>query len=733
MPHRLGERLLPWAAVLCLMGCGAGALAAEPAPPLAPPVVALEAPPALPADVLAQAPATLAELEGWAEVQAPAVRLAQAEADVAAQRTGAARAGQGARVFGGASLGGVRESVTDTTSRDYQRGQAQVGVRWPLLGSREAQQRGVREAEGAESLGRLRQAQAQRNVRLAVRQAYVRFAHSLQRRLLAQEFLSVRAPVEAQLLHRRQAGVMLEADRLDLSALFDGVQAAHDAQRAAQSSALRTLARLAGQPVARVDTAIPGWPARCMDREALLAQAGDDPAIAQARTERDTAAAQLENAQHTGLEAGVSLSQSVSRDIGGQPGRSTVVGVDFSMPLEWRAQRDAARGQLQSERDRADQLMELRLGEYRSVLDQALADWQLRGGEMPGFLNRLQAAQEGLRVARLRLDAFDGDGYSRLLMARYALYQASLQVVDGSERRALAALDVLALGSPCPPQPGAAEPLPDLLAPALTALSALPPAARGEPAPPARAPGLGWFSWSGQALLDRPARLDAMPQDSQRVLLSFTSAQLRALARPPGRAALRRLLEHAHDRGMAVELVLGEPSWVLPAGREALLALLAPLRHLPFDGLNLDLERSQLDAADQPGWEDGTVATLRAVRAATPWPLALTTHYRELQVPGLAQRLQAAGATEVVAMVYVSRPERAAELARPLVRQAVPGLRVAVAQSMEDSLTREESSHGVGRAAALQRWRALAQSLSDLPAFAGVVVQAWEDFEGAAP
>ena len=88
-------------------------------------------------------PATLTELEGWAQDAAPAIALSQAELALATQREHSAHASQGARLFGGASLASAREAVTDTLSRDYQRAQVQVGVRWPLLGSREAQLRAL--------------------------------------------------------------------------------------------------------------------------------------------------------------------------------------------------------------------------------------------------------------------------------------------------------------------------------------------------------------------------------------------------------------------------------------------------------------------------------------------------------------------------------------------------------------------------------------------------------------
>ena len=234
-------------------------------------------------------------------------------------------------------------------------------------------------------------------------------------------------------------------------------------------------------------------------------------------------------------------------------------------------------------------------------------------------------------------------------------------------------------------------------------------------------------------MLDQPALLNTLPAGSQRVLLSFNKAQLQALATPAGRQQVQRLLDMAHGQSLRAELLLGEPAWVLPAQRQALLDLLAPLRSLPWDGLNLDLERSQLPAPEQPNWDRNAIDTLHAVRAAVPWPLALTTHYRELQAPGFAQRVRAAGATELVAMVYVSNPVRAADIAAPLLLQVPAGLRMAVAQSMERSLTPEESSHGAGKAAALRRWRTLAQALAGQPRFGGIVVQSWEEFKEARP
>ncbi len=690
---------------------------------------------------MADAPASLTQLENWARAFAPTVRLAQAEVAIAEQRGLAAQARQGAQLFGGAGLSSAREAVTDTLGRDYQRAQVQMGVRWPLLGSRAAQLRETREADQAISRGRMQRQQMEREAVQSVRRAYVLYLHHTERNRLSQAFLQTRTQTLDQLLRRREAGALLEADRLDLAGLFDIVQAAQDRQEAARELALNDIARLTGQPQASLQTQPLLWPQACMTAQALAAQGDAHYPVRLAQLDADASQQRIEQARQEGLEASVSLAQSVSRDLGGLPGHATRVGVDFTVPLEWRAQRDAALAQAQGEIDRTQALLQLRRGEFDAASQQALANYRLRGQEEAAHERRLQAALETLRIAQLRLEAFDGDGYTKLLQARYALYQAALQRVDGAESRDLAALEVLALGGDCALEGTAAAP--DPLATALAAL-ALPAPSPATPATtptraqaasgaaPAPAPGLGWYVWQGQALLDAPARLRELPPGSRRLLLSFTAPQLHTLAAPPGQARLQAFVAQAHTLGLRIELLLGEPTWVLPPERPRLLSLLDTLRGLPFDGLHLDLERSQLPADAQRRWDSHLFDTLRAVRAHSAWPIALTTHYRELRQPDFARQVHAAGVGELVAMVYVSRPERAAAIAQPLLR-GPRELRWSVAQSIERALPTQESSYGAGRAASLQRWGELARRLAPVPGFQGIVVQSWEDYGEAQP
>ncbi|MFZ5487808.1 MAG: TolC family protein [Pseudomonadota bacterium] len=673
---------------------------------------------------------SLAQLEDWARSFAPVVELARAEVAVAQQRSMAYQAREGARVFGGAGVVNAREAVTDTLSRDYTRPQAELGVRWPILGSRASQQRIVEDAQYALAQSQLRRLQSENEAVLALQRAYVRHLRSAERVRITQAFLSVRADVQKQLEQRRGAGVLLEADRLDLMGLFDIVQTAHDDQRSAQKLARAEVARLTGQPAVAVPTHELQWPEVCFQERGF--DLDKMPSVVLAQLEFDASRSRQQSARLEGLEAGISVSQALSRDIGGPSGRSTRVGVDFSMPLQWQAQRDAALAQAQSEIDRAQALLVLRRSEAEAAREQALAQYELRSKEMAGFRHRQRAALEALRVAQLRLDAFDGDGYSKLLMARYALYQAAMQVADGAQRRDLAALEVLSLHNGC--TLASADTFTDVHDSWAAVLASLSSAALPVvPAPePDHGVGLGWYVWKGRSMLTHPQQLDDLPVESRRVLLSFTDAELRALTQPMEQKQLQDFIAAAHGRRLQVELLLGEPTWVLPQQRGTLLALIDALRDLPFDALHLDLERSQLPVPQQRSWIGDLMDTLREVHKRSPWPIALTTNYRELRQPDFAARVHAAGVREIVAMLYVSDVNRAAAIARELLRGPA-GLRLSLAQSIEPGLSAQESSYAAGRAASLARWRELARRLMSVSGFNGIVVQSWEDYQEARP
>ena len=685
--------------------------------------------------VAASEPLPLPALEAAAVEHALAVRLSEAELAGRRQGLEAVRAQDGPRLQAGAGLARVREPVTDTAVRRYERGQAQVGLRWPLLGSREAAQRAVDEADVALAVAHLQADEAQALVRQQVRRSYLDLVAARQRASAARAWLGSQATVAQALARREAAGLLLGADHLAYQTQADTVERDLARQDVIARNAARELRAWAGAAAQGVDEtarelAWPSWPQACRSREALRAAAEAQPAVARARLEGEAARRAAQRGRLDGIEAGVTLSQSLSRDLGGSGGYSSFVGVDVSLPLQWRRWNDARQAQSLSAAEQAEARLAMEREQQALALDRALDELALREREVEIYARRVSAALEAWRIARLRTQALEGDGYERAVQARYALYQAVIEHVDARARAHGAEIELLAWDPSCgSPLVGERAPGEDVLA----ALSLVPMTPIVPMARPATGP-MGWYVWDGESLLAHPDRLTRLPPSTGRLLLSWRSATLDRVAREPSQqVALRSLLGQLRERGWRVEWLLGEPSWVRPDRRADLLQLLRRFGDWPFDALHLDLERSQLPAQDQGMWDVWVIDTLRAVREATAWPLHLTTHYRELTEARLGQRLLDAGVSEVTAMVYVTRSERALQLARQALDAAPAGLQVALAWSMEPELDEQHSHFQRGRAAALARWQAWHRSLSSHPRYAGWVVQSLEHYLDAAP
>lgn len=241
--------------------------------------------------------------------------------------------------------------------------------------------------------------------------------------------------------------------------------------------------------------------------------------------------------------------------------------------------------------------------------------------------------------------------------------------------------------------------------------------------------GLSWFCWSAEVWLSEPRELIAsLPPGTTRLLLGLNAHELAGASF--GRdARLGRLLAAAHDKGVFVDLLLGDPHWVLPQGRPYLAGLLERADHLAFDGLNLDIERSQLPHLHRTVWQEGAIAMMRGVRAVTAKPVAFTTHFADATQPAFLQALADAGASELMPMIYVSFAHLVRERAMRVL-EASP-VRVTVAQSFERSLARGESWRHLGASRAMREWSSLAGQLAEHPRFSGLAVQSIEEFRQA--
>jgi hypothetical protein len=271
------------------------------------------------------------------------------------------------------------------------------------------------------------------------------------------------------------------------------------------------------------------------------------------------------------------------------------------------------------------------------------------------------------------------------------------------------------------------------IGPRLQLASALSSTIDAAPAPGAR-PGMAVYVWNSAGVMadlhsDKFWQgLETIPVN--RLLLALNAQQISAAQAQP--QTLRAFIEAARQHGVAVELLLGEPSWIEPAQRPKLVGIINSLRGFDFAGLNLDIEPDQLykapiDEAQYDQWMD----TLRAAAEASPWPTAVSIHPRYFRDPpymswNTPQRLRQAGVSEAVLMIYSSNPQKVADIAKPIVANS-GGLRFRVAQSVEPELEPQLSYAHRSPQDFSKSMEQLQTLLAAQPNTDGVVVQAWND------
>ena len=721
---------------------------------------------------------SLRELEA-ALADAPPVRIAEAERDVREAAHGRIDATQGLRLFLIPSIG-ISEGTPGVDIRSFQGVSAAVGLRYPLLGTRLREQLDVLAADAALGASNAGLREARDAALLRLRRRYVDYWAGQRTREACARFLASEPGVESLLAERRQAGLLLEADRLEFLTAFAQARRTFAEAEARGAASAGDIALLVGTPLGGEAAAPPDMPAPCLEIAALeRAIDASHPALEALRARARDEADPRRFAGTLLVESGVSASYTESLELPpGSSGRAAVLLVDVRIPLDFQRARRAQEAESSAAARKARLELAQRRSELHAVASEAVHTYRALERNLEFAAGRVASAEEAVREAALRGLHLPGDVLEQEQKARFAHHRATVDAIDAERvlRQAQAALLALAPeGCPVRERERAAPPARDEEAAAARASAPLAAeggeqaAARaGQPAgaeqaaaarddepvaaegakdaaaartdqpveagegAPAR-PGLGVYLWNSQRLLapeTTDAELAALgARGVRRVLLSLDQGQIARARTAAGRASLTRVIETARKKGIETELLLGEPTWILDEHRAELLDIVRVLAALPFAALHLDLEPNQLDERSL-GTEfllEALLRTLGAARAASPWPLDLSIHPRYLGVAlgdaSFAERLEQAGVGAVTLMIYVANPARVREIAAPILG-AHPRLRFSVAQSLEDSLPPEETHAPIGYAEFARRMEELAATFLE-PNFERIVVQSW--------
>jgi len=246
------------------------------------------------------------------------------------------------------------------------------------------------------------------------------------------------------------------------------------------------------------------------------------------------------------------------------------------------------------------------------------------------------------------------------------------------------------------------------------------------------------YVWESQLLLDR-SKIDLTfwkqfhPHGINRLLLSLDGQQIKGLAFQENKTDLLNFITRAGEKDIRVELLLGEPLWILPKYRRNLLEIIQVLKDIPFTGLHLDLEPNQLDQNRHGNKYLLTqlLHTLQSVKRVSPWPVGLSIHPRYLEPQKnqlcLGCALSNLEINETILMIYVANPVRVAQLALPILSR-FPKLSFSIAQSVEPILPVEESYARQSRKQFQTRMKELGTAMVPAANFTTIAIQSWEDF-----
>lgn len=338
----------------------------------------------------------------------------------------------GAHLYASTGLASVNEVVDIGRRRSYQQLSANVGVSWPLLGSRLHLNEEHRGRAAAALNLQLDTETRRRKALTELRGAYIEYWAAQQRAQLAADFLARRAGIEGVLQRRNAAGLLLESDMLELLGALDRAAVDEQDARIAQRAAADTIQVLLGEPIPMGAATTPLLDTRCRPLAAGLEK---QPVLQELRAAADRAQTDPRGsplyAWTSDLRVGYARTHEPSS---GQNGGAAVIIWSFDYPLGerdlWRAERmrtrlRATRAEIEFEQN------SLQLQHDIALLGQreALADESLR------LANRvLAAATSRVRERELRAAGLAGDVLEQLQQARYQRYRAALAVVDAQQR-----------------------------------------------------------------------------------------------------------------------------------------------------------------------------------------------------------------------------------------------------------------------------------------------------------
>ncbi|OQW42917.1 MAG: hypothetical protein A4S08_10575 [Proteobacteria bacterium SG_bin4] len=682
-----------------------------------------------------------------------AASVLKAQADLEAQRSNllAQEALKGWEVFGSVSGGYQRSPFAREPFGHFFDPMARIGVRYPLLGSAERRQRAVEDAATQVRIEGIRLDWSKRLAALFIEENYAAYWSAQKMLALTDAYTRLRNDgVDRLLLKRQEAGLLFKSDYFEFLSAFDRAERTHIEFSNNKSQALMRLAHLTNSVVLPFEAVKPPL----AEIQKTVTQDIDQPdlRILQAQIDNLQNIREIESWQ--GIDSDVSMTAFGGPAIphpsppgdGMQWGYGGAVGLNFRMPLEIISYRKNEQSRLNS------QLISLRADytrrdqELQHEFHALLNSYQQLVQQIKFQRTRLDAARELIRESGLRLRVMDGDVIEKYFKAINAYYRVAIENVEAESEHWKLHIRLRQFLAVAENQGRDHYPETDvvmLLEPLHLASdflgnkdAKLVPVKAAKPAEPVYpeivSSQFAVYVWNFEQLINRTDFWGKKQSNAiNRVLISLNAQEISAASANPARLA--GFIRDARQRKKKVELLLGDPDWILPQFRAHLLNHIRALKQFEFDGLHLDIEPDQLESA-LTGERRLTemLETIRQVMAISPWPVGVSIHPRYLQQESshgvcVPCKLKEFGVKEI-AVMYYSMNIQAIVSTLQSVMQQYPALVFSLAQSLERELGPENSYAHKPRRIFSDAMQQLQDQLQRSN-FGGLIIQSWQDWE----
>src|SRR5205823_631707 len=373
----------------------------------------------------------LEQLETRIELS-PAAQLAERAYESTRDSLSASRIGLGVSAFGSVGYGHNHDIIDPQHSWTYNQGMAGGGLSVPVLGSRLQLEDSLSEQQVQLLQLDARRELQRRELVARLRKAYGDYWQGQRLELLARNYLQDEPTLGRVVELRTRAGLLLDADRLELLSGFSLARRDVAAGGADREVALALMRELTGQALDGGIAVRPPLPTACVrNLDASDDWADSDPELVGLRK---VVALRETNPRDNALypvQSNVQLGYQTREDMPtGQHGGSAVLSWSFQVPVEYGSQRRLLARAAAAQLSRARLEYDIRRQELRQQRRELIARTAVLEQSAQFAAARLAAADAAVQVRSLRAVKLEGDVAEQLQRARIQHYGAAKALVE---------------------------------------------------------------------------------------------------------------------------------------------------------------------------------------------------------------------------------------------------------------------------------------------------------------